>query len=197
MASDKNLDKIKINLLTIDQYNSTSSTSQNELYVVNETLDVDDPANILSSKTYADRGREAVVTQTTEPTSQYTQIWIDPDEPVVYITPANADMDNISETGSENVVKAITPDFSRATSYSEAAGSTFTLSTTGWLYVFANASSTIELKQNNVSGVDLVNITTPASCKTSDKILLEKDTVVYVNARSGTIVLTFYPCKGL
>lgn len=191
------IDKLKINLLTIDQYNEQQETSQNEIYVVNETSDTDDPVNILSSKTYADKGREAVVTQTTEPTSQYTQIWIDPEEPVVYITPANADMDNISETGSNNVIKALTPDFTKATSYSESTGSTFTVSKTGWLYAIVNASSTIELKKDNISGVDLINITTPASSKSSNHILIEADTTVYVNARSGTVSLIFYPCKGL
>lgn len=196
-VDNHDIKKLKINLLTIDQYNEEQETNTEELYVVNETSDTDDPANILSSKTYADKGREAVVTQTSEPTSQYTQIWIDPDEEVVYITPANADMDNISETGSENVTKSLTPDFSREINFSQAAGSTFTITSTGWLYAFVGVSSTLELKLTNVSGADLMSIATPASSKTSNQILLEENTVVYVNARSGVVSLKFYPCKGL
>lgn len=196
-VDNHDIDKLKINLLTIDQYNQQQQKSQDELYVVNETLDIDDPANIISSKTYADKGREAVVTQTTEPTSQYTQIWIDPDEAVVYITPASADMDNITETGSENLLGALSPDFSRATGYSQAAGSSFELISTGWLCAFVGASSSIDLKQNSSSGVSLMDITTPSGTKTSENIFLEKGTTVYVNSRSGTVTLTFYPCKGL
>lgn len=197
VTTNHDIDKLKVNLLTIDQYNSTPVKSETELYVVNETSDLDDPANILSSKTYADKGREAVVTQTTEPISQYTQIWINPDEEVVYITPASVDMDNISETGSENMVGALTPDLTRATGYSQSSGSTFTLTATGWLYAFIGASSSLELKQTSSSGVSLIDITTLAGEKSSESILLEKGTTVYVNARSGTVTLTFYPCKGL
>ena len=196
VAANHNIDKLKVNLLTIDQYNNTATKSNTELYVVNETSDVDDPANIISSKTYADKGREAVVTQTSEPTSQYTQIWIDPDEEVVYVTPASVDMDNISETGSDNVVKAIVPNFAQATSYSQTSGNSFTVAKTGWLYAFVSVSSSIELKQTGISGVDLISISTDANNKASDHILIESGTTVYVNARSGTVTLTFYPCKG-
>ncbi len=190
-------DKLKINLLTINQYDELPDTENSELYVVNETADLDDPGNIIASKTYADKGREAVVRQTTEPTSQYTQIWIDPDEEVVYITPANADMDNITETGSENITKALTPDFSRATSYSETAGQAFTLTKTGWLYVVIGASSAIELKKDNSSGYDLVATAHGVDNKSMNHIFLEKNTTVYVNRRSGTTTILFLPCKGL
>ena len=196
-ATNHDVDKLKVNLLTIDQYNDYDDIENDELYVVNETTDLDDTGNIIASKTYADKGREAVVTQNNEPTSQYTQIWIDPDEDVVYITPANADMDNISETGSENVTAALTPDFTRAVSYSQTTGNTFTLMDTGWLYVFCDASSSIELKRTSLSGLDLVKCTTPAGTNYSTNILLKKDTTVYVNLRSGSVSLTFYPCKGL
>lgn len=192
-----NTNKLKINLLTIDQYHSVYDTEDDELYVVNETNDLDDPGNIISSKTYADKGREAVVTQTSEPTSQYTQIWIDPDEEVVYISPANSDMDNITETGSENIVKALTPDLSRATDLSQAAGSYIDLTTSGWIYAYVGGNSSIELKRTNAVGNVILSCTTDEDSKMSDHILLEKNTRLYVNSRSGTVTLTFYPCKGL
>lgn len=191
----KPTDNLFINILSKEQFAQEQELDKEELYVVTQnTSDVE--GNALSSKTYADVGRDAVVTQTTEPTSQYTKIWIDPDETVVYITPANADMDNISETGSENVAKALAPDFSKGTVYSQLAGSTFTVPKTGWLYVIYGVSSAIELKQNNVSGADLVSCASTTNTKGSNHILIEKNTVVYVNRREGTVYLTFYPCKG-
>ena len=196
-VDNHNINNLKINLLTLDQYNNQQETSQDEIYVVNETSDLDDPANILSSKTYADKGREAIVTQTSEPTSQYTQIWINPEEEVVYITPANSDMDNITETGSANIVKALTPDFDSSISYSQSTGNSFTVGATGWLYVFAGSSSTIELKKTNIAGVDLITIKTSESTKQSNHILIEKNTTVYINERSGSITINFIPCKGL
>ena len=194
---DFDTDKLKINLLTINQYDELSDTTDSELYVVNETLDKDDPGNIISSKTYADKGREAVVTQNSEPTSQYTQIWINPDEEVVYITPANSDMDNITETGSANIVKALAPDFSKGTNYSQGAGSSFTVSKTGWLYVVYGASSSIEIKLNNASGVDLVDCVSTNNTKGSNHLLLEAGSTLFVNRREGTVYLIFYPCKGI
>ena len=190
-------DKLKINLLTVDQYDELLDTENTELYVVNETSDLDDPGNIISSKTYADKGREAVVTQTSEPTSQYTQIWIDPDEDVVYITPASNDMNNISETGSENIVNALTPDLSRASELSQEAGSYIDLTTTGWIFAFLGFDSTLELKRSNVSGSVIMSCMTNEDNKMSDHMLLVKNTRVYVNSRSGSVTLTFYPCKGL
>lgn len=194
---DFDTDKLKINLLTINQYDELPDTEDSELYVVNETLDKDDPGNIISSKTYADKGREAVVTQNSEPTSQYTQIWINPDEEVVYITPANSDMDNITETGSANIVKALAPDFSKGTIYSQGAGSSFTVSKTGWLYVVYGASSSIEIKLNNASGVDLVGCVSTNNTKGSNYLLLEAGSTLFVNRREGTVHLIFYPCKGI
>lgn len=193
---DNDVDKLKINLLTIDQYNNVSTKSNTELYVVNETLDSDDPANILSSKTYADKGREAVVTQTSEPTSQYTQIWINPDEEVVYITPANSDMDNITETGSEKIISALTPDFSRASSLSLSVEGTYTLPSTGWIYAIAEKNSALTLRYGTSSGSILAYLLTESQ-KMSDKVLLNKGDVIYVSEKSGTVYVIFYPCKGL
>lgn len=189
-------DKLKINLLTINQYDELPDTENSELYVVNETSDLDDPGNIIASKTYADVGREAVVSQTTEPTSQYTKIWIDPDEEVVYITPASADMDNISETGSENLINALTPDFSRASSLSLTVGTTYTLTDTGWIYITAESSSAITLRYGTSSGSVLTYLATESQ-KASDKIFLNKGDVIYTSTKTGTVYIVFYPCKGL
>jgi hypothetical protein len=206
MVANHDIDKLKINIMSIDDYQNflddeSTEFSFNDLYVVGEYDNplslLHDPNNVISSKTYADVGREAVVTQNEEPTSPHTQIWIDPNEEVVYITPANADMDNITETGSSNIVKALAPDFTRGTIYSQGVGSTFTVEQTGWLYVVYGASSSIEIKLNNASGVDLVGCVSENNTKGSNHLLLEAGTTLFVNRREGTVVLIFYPCKGI
>ena len=196
MATIKHTDNLLINILSKEQLAQEQELDKEELYVVTQN-NQDAEGNAISSKTYADVGREAVVTQNSEPTSQYTQIWIDPDEDVVYITPANADMDNITETGSANIAKALVPDFSKGTSYSQGAGSSFTVPKTGWLYVIYGASSSIELKLNNASGVDLIGCVSTNNTKGTNHLLLEAGTIVYVNRRDGTVYLQFYPCKGI
>lgn len=206
MATNHNIDKLKINIMSLGDYqkfldDENTEFNFNDLYVVGEYSNplslLHDPNNVISSKTYADVGREAVVTQNEEPTSPHTQIWIDPDEEVVYITPANADMDNISEIGSNNVLGALAPDFTKGTSYSQGAGSTFTVEQTGWLYVVYGASSSIEIKLNNASGNDLVGCVAESNTKGSNHLLLEAGTTLFVNRREGTVVLIFYPCKGI
>jgi len=189
-------DNLFINVLSKEQFAQEQELDKEELYVITQNAQ-DSEGNAISSKTYADVGRDAVVRQSAEPTSPYTQIWINPDEEVVYITPANSDMDNITETGSANLTNALAPDFTRGTSYSQSADSTFTVTAAGWLYVICAASSAIELKKTNVSGVDLVTCETTSSTKQSNHILLESGTIVYVNRREGTVSLVFYPCKGL
>lgn len=196
MATNKHTDNLLINILSKEQLAQEQELDKEELYVVTQN-NQDAEGNAISSKTYADVGREAVVTQNSEPTSQYTQIWIDPDEEVVYITPANADMDNISETGCANIAKAVSPDFTKGTSYSQGVGSSFTVAKTGWLYVVYGAASAIELKLNNASGIDLVGCATSNDNKGTNHLLLEAGTTVYVNRREGTVILTFYPCKGI
>ena len=93
MATNHNIDKLKINIMSKNDYqdfldDESTEFNFNDLYVVGEYPNplslLHDPNNVISSKTYADVGREAVVTQNEEPTSPHTQIWIDPDEEVVY-----------------------------------------------------------------------------------------------------------------
>ena len=107
------------------------------------------------------------------------------------------DMNNISETGSENIVNALTPDLSRASELSQEAGSYIDLTTTGWIFAFLGFDSTLELKRSNVSGSVIMSCMTNEDNKMSDHMLLVKNTRVYVNSRSGSVTLTFYPCKGL
>lgn len=195
MATNKSTSNLVINVLSKEQLATQSSLDDSQIYVVTQNTS-DTEGNVVSSKTYADVGRDAVLTQTTEPTSQYTQIWINPNEDVVYISPADADMNNITETGSANITAALAPNFSNGTSYSQAEGQLFTVTSTGWLYVIIGASSAIELKKDNSTGIDLVGCVTTVNNKETNHILLEKNTTVYVNRRSGTVILNFFPCKG-
>lgn len=195
MSTDNNVSKLTINILDKDEYDDLSSKDSSQLYVVKE--DSTDSDNALASRTYADVGREAVVSQPSEPTSPNTKIWIDTDDEVVYVTPASNDLDNLTATGNENLLKALTPDYSSAISYSTTAGNTITILSTGWLYIFTDNDSEIVLKKDDSSGIILSNIVTEASTKFVDRILVEKNTTIYVNTRTGTVDLVFYPCKGV
>lgn len=194
MSTDVNTTKLKINILDKDSYDDLSTISNSELYIVKENAN--DTDNSVASRTYADVGRDVVVSQASEPTSPNTKIWIDTDEEVVYITPASNDLDNLTTTGKNNLVSSLTPDYSSAITYSTTYGNTFTTLSAGWLYVFVDNDSEIVLKKDNITGINLTNIVT-TSTKSVDKILVEKNTTIYVNTRTGTVDLVFYPCKGV
>ena len=195
MSTDSNVSKLTINILDKDEYDDLSTKDSSQLYVVKE--DSTDSDNALASRTYADVGREAVVSQASEPTSPNTKIWIDTDDEVVYVTPASNDLDNLTTVGLSNLRKLISPDFSSGFSYSTLEEQTFTLTSAGWLYISLGNSSELILKKDDLSGISLVNISTEANTKTSTSLFLDKNTVIYVDTRSGIVDINFYPCKGI
>ena len=194
MTTNVETNNLGINILSYGDYDNIQSKSNQELYVVKN--DANDTDNAISSRTYADVGRDAVHYGPTAPTSPYAKIWVDTSDDPVLIQPASIDMNNLSATGIENVQGLITPNFSQITSYSQSVGETFTVQKTGWLYVIYGASSAVELKLNDSTGVDLIGCASDSSNKGTNHILLEKNTVVYVNRREGTVILNFFPCKG-
>ena len=193
MTTNITTSNLKVNVLGFDEYDDISSKQNSELYVVKQ--DNADTDNAISSRTYADVGRDAVHYGPTAPTSQWAKIWVDTSDDPVLIQPASIDMNNLTATGITNVHKMIAPNFSAATSYSTSEGDTFSTSKSGWLYVIIGTSSAIELKKDSNSGVDLCTLVSSADNKLSDHLFLEKSTTVYVNIRSGTVTLVFYPCK--
>lgn len=195
MATDVTTNNLKINILPKDEYDDLSSKKTDELYVIKE--DAEDTDNAISSRTYADVGREAVVTSATVPTSEYTQIWIDTEQQVVYNTPANNNMDNITDEGQVRIQQCVMPKFTAGVSISNAINTTYTLVANGWLYGYIGESSNLSITKDTSTGIRLMTLIGSTSSQMTDKVLLEKGTTIYIKERSGTTELVFYPCKGI
>ena len=194
MTTNVETNNLGINILSYGDYDNIQSKSNQELYVVKN--DANDTDNAISSRTYADVGRDAVHYGNTAPTSPYTKIWIDTSDDPVLIQPASIDMNNLSATGIENVQGLITPNFSQATSLSLSTGTTYTLTKTGWIYITASASSEVKFLLTNSTGSVLTHLKTDVNCVASDKLFMKKNEKIYVDTLSGTSSITFYPCKG-
>ncbi len=199
--TDVTTTNLKINVLEYQDYDDLdpSTIKSDELYVIKDVNAQEEGEQVdyaIASRTYADVGREAVVTQTEEPESKLTQIWIDPSEYVAEIAPADRDLSNLSMTGNDALTAAISPDFSTGTSISSVAGTTYKMAETGWIYCFVGASSNLSLRLNNSTGNQLVSLLAPSNCKMSDKIFLVKDSIVYFEQRVGLCEVIFYPTIG-
>ena len=197
MTTDITTSNLGINVLGYSEYDNIQNKSNRELYVVKDAnADTD---NSISSRTYADVGRYAVHYGPTAPTSPLAKIWIDTTDSPVLIEPASVDIDNLSTTGVSHIQELISPNFSAGVSYSTGVGDTFTINKSGWLYVIVGASSEIELLLNDSAGPYIVGSVSGSVSTTDVKMIhhvyLPKNTTLYVNRRSGTVVLNFYPCK--
>lgn len=183
-----------INVLGHEEYDTIQNKLTSELYVVkNENSDTD---NSISSRTYADVGRYAVHYGPTAPTSEYAKIWVDTSEDPILITPASVDMNNLSSTGVKNLETLVTPDYSRGTALSLNSGDTYTLPSTGWIYITdLSTGSEIKLLLTDLSGVVLTHLKGLNGEILSDRILLNKNDVIYVDTMSGSMSISFYPCR--
>ena len=104
-------------------------------------------------------------------------------------------MDNLTATGMQNLQKSLVPRYSSGVAISNTVGESFTITSVGWLFVSIDESSEIELFVNNTSGAKLVSLKTYNE-KCSDNVLVNKNTVIFINKRSGTTRINFYPCLG-
>lgn len=194
MTTDVTTTNLGINILSYSDYDNIQSKSTSELYVVKQ--DSADTDNALSSRTYADVGREAVHYGPTAPTSQFAKIWIDTSDDPPLLAPATIDMDNLSNTGIENLQGLLTPNFSAGSGLSLVATNVYTLPNTGWIYVSASDNAELKLLLTDSNGAVLMDIKTITDVHISDKLFMKKGEKIYVDTLSGTISITFYPCKG-
>ncbi len=194
MTTDVTTTNLGINILSYGEYDNIQSKSNQELYVVKN--DANDTDNAISSRTYADVGRDAVYYGPTAPTSEFAKIWVDTSDDPVLVQPASIDMNNLSDIGIANLQGLVTPNFSQATALSLSAGGTYTLSKTGWIYIVVEGSSELNLLLTNSSGAVLSHIKTVSGQISSDKLFMKKSEKIYVDTLSGTTSIIFYPCKG-
>ena len=193
MADTQTTTKLNINVLGYTEYDGIITKNPKELYVVKQ--DNSDTDNSISSRSYADVGRDAIYVGNDEPTSQYAKLWVDLDEQTNFVHPADVDMDNLTATGMSNLQKALVPRYSSGVAISNTAGESFTTTAVGWLFVSIDESSEIELFVNNASGAKLVSLKSYNE-KLTDNVLVNKNTVIFINKRSGTTRINFYPCLG-
>jgi len=194
MTTDVTTTNLGINILSYGEYDNIQSKSNQELYVVkNRANDTD---NAISSRTYADVGRDAVAYGPTAPTSEFAKIWIDTSVDPVLISPASVDIDNLSSTGIANIQGLITPNYSNGTALSLSVGGTYTLPNTGWVYIIADENTEVQLLLTDSSGVVLTHIKTDVNNIGSDKLFMKKNEKIYVDVLSGVSHISFYPCKG-
>lgn len=192
MTTDVTTTNLQINVLGKTEYANIQNKSNYELYVVKENnADTD---NGISSKTYADVGREAVYYGPTAPASQWAKIWIDTSDDPVLVSPASINMDNLTATGIKNLQTFITPNLSEGTVLSLSAAGVYTLPSAGWIYTISNTNSELKLLNKDNLGNTILHIKTDTNIA-SDRLFLNKGDKIYVDIISGSNTITFYPCR--
>ena len=195
MTTDRETTELRINVLGKDEYDDIITKDATQLYVVKE--DNSDTYNSISSRTYADVGRESIyVGGGEQPPSQYTKLWVDLDEETTFVHPADTDMDNLTSTGIENLEKCVAPNFSQGIAISNVVGETYITTATGWVYGNIDTSSELEVCVTSSSGAKLIALKSITEIL-SDSVYVPKGTVLYISKRSGTTSLNFYPCIGV
>jgi hypothetical protein len=198
MVNEVKTTNLSFNILGKDEYKELVDIANDELWIVKEqNSDID---NAIASKTYADVGRESIYIGNTEPTSEHTKIWIDTDtEGTDYILPADIDLSNLTENGKNKILDSILPDYNSAESIASITNELWSVGGNGYIYVSVGENSSIKIRRTNSSGEILTNIDTLSSAvkNISDKIVIEKDEVIYIEKREGNVELIFYPFKGV
>jgi hypothetical protein len=192
MTTNVTTGNLGINVLGHEEYDMIQSKLNSELYIVKE--DNSDTDNSISSRTYADVGREAVHYGNSTPTSEYAKIWIDTSEDPILIEPASINMDNISTTGKGNIQSLIAPNLSAGSALALSVSGTYTLPNNGWIYINVSTSSEIKLLNSTSTGNILTHIKTNTNIS-SDKLFLKKGDKIYTSILSGTVNVTYYPCR--
>ena len=194
MAETITTPNLEINVLGHTEYDDILTPDKKQLYIVKEGNE--DTDNSIASRTYADVGRELVYVGTNTPPSQYTKVWVDTDDETNFVHPADIDMSNLSDTGKENLINNIIPDYSSGIVISNTVGETYTALKDGWIFANAYEDSNLQIYRNNASGQKLIILKTDTN-RASDNVLVKKDTVLFFNARQGTTEVYFYPCLGV
>lgn len=201
MATNENLDNLVINILSAEQYDGVEEKSSSELYIVKQ--DSTDTDNAIASRTYADVGRDAVIVSLEEPNAEKSRLWINPAEEVidpenvVYVSPADTDLDNITDKAKAMIASPMIANFESGVNITESEGYTWTAPSNGYIYGCAGFESTLTLRYQDANGVRLMTLDTGTVQRLSDNIIIGEGQTVYVYERRGTVELAFYPFKGV
>lgn len=195
MANTENTTNLQINVLSKEQYDSLTTKNLNEIYVVKE--DSNDTDFSVSSRTYADVGRNAVIISNEEPSVEKSKIWINPDGDMAAISPADTDLSNITGVAKTKISSMIVPDYNSGETIDEITGQTFVAPMNGFIYVRVSNGGIIRFKPSESSPVIILELWAGENQSYTTTIMIGKNDSVYIDERSsGTVQLSFYPFKG-
>lgn len=195
MANTENTTNLQINVLSKEQYDSLTTKNLNEIYVVKE--DLNDTDFSVSSRTYADVGRNAVIISNEEPSVEKSKIWINPDGDMAAISPADTDLNNITRAAKTKISSLIVPDYNSGETIDEITGQTFVAPMNGFIYVRVSNGGIIRIKPSESSPVIILELWAGESQSYTTTMMIGKNDSVYIDERSsGTVQLSFYPFKG-
>jgi len=195
MANTENTTNLQINVLSKEQYDSLTTKNLNEIYVVKE--DLNDTDFSVSSRTYADVGRNAVIISNEEPSVEKSKIWINPDGDMAAISPADTDLSNITSVAKTKISSLIVPDYNSGETIDEITGQTFVAPMNGFIYVRVSNGGIIRFKPSESSPVIILELWAGENQSYTTTIMIGKNDSVYIDERSsGTVQLSFYPFKG-
>lgn len=199
MSTPVTTQNLQINILSKDDYDSINDKLQSELYIVKEKDSDGDYA--IASRTYADVGRDAVIISEEAPDITKSRLWINPNdvspEDVVYISPADTDLQNITDVAKTKIETASLPDYESSYSVDLQLGETWKPLTNGYIYCTVKGNSEVTLKYKTSSGPTILSLKSLDGMFVSNSIAVATDSELYVDMIHGSVETMFVPLKGV
>lgn len=196
-TKEESVNNLIINILSKDKYD-TEEINSSEIYVVKQ--DESDTDNAIASRTYADVGRDAVIISEEEPDIEKSKLWINPNDvnpdDIVYISPADTDLQNITEKATTKLENITVPNYDSGVNITEITGDIWTASENGYIYINIGYNSYICIKYKTSTGPTLISLQSGDSDKTSTILPVGNGQQLYIDDRDGSVEMMFFPFKG-
>lgn len=196
-TKEESVNNLIINILSKDKYD-TEEINSSEIYVVKQ--DESDTDNAIASRTYADVGRDAVIISEEEPDIEKSKLWINPNDvnpdDIVYISPADTDLQNITEKATTKLENITVPNYDSGVNITEITGDIWTASENGYIYINIGYNSYICIKYKTSTGPTLISLQSGDSDKTSTILPIGIGQQLYIDDRDGSVEMMFFPFKG-
>lgn len=196
--TEEKVNNLVINILSKDKYDEVQDKSISELYIVKQ--DENDTDNSVASRTYADVGRDAVIISEEAPSIDKSKLWINPNdvnpEDIVYISPADTDLQNITEKATTKLENITIPNYDSGVNITEITGDIWTASENGYIYINIGYNSYICIKYKTSTGPTLISLQSGESDKTSTILPVGIGQQLYIDDRDGSVEMMFFPFKG-
>lgn len=196
MVETKDVGKLVINVLGLDDYNNIDNKTNDEMYIVKENSIDDD--NAIAGKSYVDTIRKRIYVGSDEPNPSETVIWVDTnDEGVDTGAAANADLSNLSELGKSALYGFFVPNYENKITIGSVVDETWTSPDYGYVYVYCRDISDIVIKDKSSLGDKIFSMSTNEGIKNCGHFTISKDDIIYIDERVGDVEIVFYPLKGI